>query len=443
MAHRKVMTTTREARGREMQLMRDQVPLALAAALDAIARHRATSEPLERALKDTAIARRLGPAERRAAGDAAFAWARRRGMAERLVDDTVTAEGGVKAARRDRDLCALVIGLRAAGVDVDERVLERLPGPLRALVDEVMTGPSSALIGDNGGEQMATHWPSWFTASLTAAGEDVAAVAAGLAQPAPMVLAVDTTRLSLDAVRSAIGGMDAKRRAHVALATPSPIVDGALRIDGRLSVAALPDDVRAAVWPMDDGSQAVARALAAQEGELVLDLCAGGGGKSRLLAMTGARVVAIDVHRKRLLAAGDLPKVVADGAAPPFRAGTFDRVLVDAPCSGTGTLRRAPDLLHRTAPESIPAFAAVQRALLTQAIELVKPGGLVVYATCSLLREENEEVVDTVLVARAARPVPIPWTGVRLDGAAGRIRLRPHVHGTDGFFVAALQRAPA
>lgn len=432
MAHRKVTTTTREARGRETRLMTDAVPLPLAAALDAIARHHATGEPLERALKDVAVTRKLGPRERRAAGDAAFAWARRREVAQRLVDDALEREGGIKAVRRDRDLCGIVLGLIAAGGEVDARAYERLPAALRAVVDDALvrgiTGLPPAL-------------PPWLTTLLAASGEDVPALAAGLAKPAPLVLAVDTTRLSVDAARAALDAALKVKKAG-GKAVPSPVVDGALRIEGRLALSSLPSEIRAAVWPMDDGSQAVARALDAQAGELVLDLCAGGGGKSRLLSTSGARVVATDVHPERLRAAGDVPKVIADGRAPAFRSATFDRVLVDAPCSGTGTLRRAPDLVHRLAATDIAAFVEMQRALLERALDLVKPGGLVVYATCSLLREENEDVVAHVLKGRRdALAVPIPWRGVHIDGGTGTARLRPHIHGTDGFFVAALKRS--
>jgi 16S rRNA (cytosine967-C5)-methyltransferase len=422
----KATTTTRKATGREARLVADPMPLPLAAALDAVARQRATGEPLERALHDVAQARHLGPRERRAAGDAAFAWARRREVADRLVDEALAKTGGIKPSRRDRDLCALVLGLVAAGVDVDPRATERLPPPLDAVVDEVR---ARGVVG------LPAELPEWLAKALASSGEDVAALTQAMALPAPLVLAVDTTKVSVDDVKAAVDATGAK-------ADVSPIVDGALRVSGRVVVAALPASMRDAVWPMDDGSQAVARALGANAGELILDLCAGGGGKSRLLAAMGARVVSADVNASRLRAPGTSLRVVADGALPPFAPGTFDRVLVDAPCSGTGTLRRAPDLAHRLHAEDVPAFVAVQKALLAHALDIVKPGGIVVYATCSLLRDENEGVLDAVLVggkAKAAR-VPIPWRNVHVDGAVGAVRLRPHTHGTDGFFVAALKR---
>jgi 16S rRNA (cytosine967-C5)-methyltransferase len=127
--------------------------------------------------------------------------------------------------------------------------------------------------------------------------------------------------------------------------------------------------------------------------------------------------------------------VVADGTSSPFLPGSFDRVLVDAPCSGTGTLRRAPDLALRLVPDDLPPLVATQKALLTQALSLVRPGGRVVYATCSLLPEENDDVVAAVIAGRkdvARLPAPPPFS------ARGTIAPPD----ADGFFVAVLQKTP-
>lgn len=456
-----------------------QPALAWAAALDAIARHRATGDPLERCLHDVAQLRRLGPRERRAAGDAAFAWARRREVGDRIIDDALAREGGVKPSRRDRDLCVLILATLARGHvdgvdgidgidgidgdgdgDVDMRAA-RLPAVLARVVDDVR---ARGLLGLGLG--LAPELPAWLAEALTRSGEQVAELVDALARPAPLVLAVDVRRASVDDVLAAI------RKQPQAQASRSPVVHDAVRVAGRFSVATLPPPLRDAVWPMDDGSQAIALAVAGATPDgfdgVVLDMCAGGGGKSRLLStlMSRARIVASDVHLGRLSpSASRAPSrapsrspsrspshaarlVVADGGAPPFAPSTFDRVLVDAPCSGTGTLRRAPDLAHRLKPEDVARFVARQKALLTQALALTKPSGLVVYATCSLLREENEDVVDAVLSTPSTskwRRVPFTWRGVRVDDDSarrGEVRLRPHLHGTDGFYVCALGRAP-
>jgi 16S rRNA (cytosine967-C5)-methyltransferase len=429
MARSKMTTTSRAARGRERALAAEALPLALEAALDAIARHRATNEPLERAVADVTRARHLGGRERRAVGDLVFGWARRREPVEQLVDDALARAGGVKPSRRDRDLCALLVVQAAGGSEPDARGAQRLDPVLAAVLDDVVARGLSP--------DKANALPAWLDVALArAVGEQAPALVASLTAPAPLVLAVDPARAAVDDVIAAIEARRAK-------AARSPVAPGAIRVEGRVSVRALPDEIAAAVWPMDDGSQAVARAVGALAGEAVLDLCAGGGGKTRLLTTTGARVVSADVSLERLRAARSAWRVVSDGLAPAFRAKSFDRVLVDAPCSGTGTLRRAPDLAQRLDPKDVDGFAAVQRRLLENALDLTKPGGLVVYATCSLLREENDDVVDAVLAARPqVRPAPIPWgDDVKVDGSSGRARLLPHIHGTDGFFVATL-RAP-
>ncbi|WP_051217705.1 RsmB/NOP family class I SAM-dependent RNA methyltransferase [Nocardioides insulae] len=220
----------------------------------------------------------------------------------------------------------------------------------------------------------------------------------------------------------------------------------------------------------DEGSQLVALALAQAplEGrdERWLDLCAGPGGKSALLAAlaarTGASLTANEAqpHRARLvrrnltdtlapggpLVPGATAVVAADGRRPPFPEGAFDRVLVDAPCSGLGALRRRPEARWRRRPSDLEELVPLQRELLTSALALVRPGGLVLYATCSPVLAETAGVVREVLTQQAADAELVPWEhdalGVpRSDGPMpGTIQLWPHRHGTDAMFLALLRR---
>jgi 16S rRNA (cytosine967-C5)-methyltransferase len=216
----------------------------------------------------------------------------------------------------------------------------------------------------------------------------------------------------------------------------------------------------------DEGSQlvALAAAQAPLEGPdgLWLDLCAGPGGKSALLAALAAEHGAVLVanerqpHRAGLVhrnltdpvtegAVGGTAGVVAgDGTRPPFRDGTFDRVLVDAPCSGLGALRRRPEARWRRRPEDLDALVPLQRDLLASALRLVRPGGVVVYATCSPVLAETRDVVEAVLAEhRDVRLEPV--TGAAGDVAdadgpvPGTVQLWPHRHGTDAMFAAALK----
>lgn len=196
----------------------------------------------------------------------------------------------------------------------------------------------------------------------------------------------------------------------------------------------------------DEGSQVVALTLAEApldgRDELWLDVCAGPGGKAALLAAlaaeSGARVLANEAqpHRARLVraatrqaAVGLLGVVIGDGTRPPWGAGAFDRVLVDAPCSGLGALRRRPESRWRRTPGDVEALVPLQRALLRRALDSTRPGGVVVYATCSPVVAETTGVVAAVLDERD-------------DAAVESTRqLWPHLHGTDAMFMATLRRS--
>ncbi len=217
-------------------------------------------------------------------------------------------------------------------------------------------------------------------------------------------------------------------------------------------------DGRAGV--QDEGSQLVALALAraALEGADAtwLDLCAGPGGKAALLAglasQDGARLLAAErqEHRARLVvracarvADGLLGVVAADGTRPPWRHGSLDRVLVDAPCTGLGALRRRPEARWRRRPEDVEDLVALQRALLRSALDAARPGGVVAYVTCSPVLAETAGVVSAVLAERDdVRLVPaaelldsVPESAGPLPGS---VQLWPHVHGTDAMFLALL-----
>lgn len=212
----------------------------------------------------------------------------------------------------------------------------------------------------------------------------------------------------------------------------------------------------------DEGSQLVAVALAAAPLEgpdaTWLDLCAGPGGKAALLAALadarGARLVAAErqEHRARLVrraltgAAGVAGVVASDGTQPPFRAASFDRVLVDAPCTGLGALRRRPEARWRRRPSDLPGLVLLQERLLAAALDLVRPGGVVLYATCSPVLGETRGVVASTLEGRD--DVRLEDTGRLLPQVpdcegpmAGTVQLWPHRHGTDAMFLALLRRA--
>jgi 16S rRNA (cytosine967-C5)-methyltransferase len=211
------------------------------------------------------------------------------------------------------------------------------------------------------------------------------------------------------------------------------------------------------VYLQDEASQLVASLVGARSGERVLDVGAAPGGKSSQLAAAmgnSGLVVAVDLHPARLatlaaacrrLAARIVRPVAADASAglPLAPEVAFDRAIVDAPCSGTGTLRRNPEIKWRLAATDPERFATLQGALLDQAGARVRPGGRLVYSTCSLEPEENEAVARAFLERHAGfalAPDAVPAAARTEDGF---LRTWPHRHGSDGFFAAVFERAGA
>ncbi|MET1048730.1 MAG: transcription antitermination factor NusB [Acidimicrobiales bacterium] len=242
------------------------------------------------------------------------------------------------------------------------------------------------------------------------------------------------TRLSypdwvIDVLTADLGAADALAALEV-MNTPPPVTG---REDG---------------YVQDMASQWVAAAVETGPGERVADLCAAPGGKATALAATGATVVAADIRRKRVgLIAGNvraglpLQLLVADAAHPPFAAGSLDRVLVDAPCSGLGTLRRRPDARWKLDAAAPTRLAAVQRAMVDAAATLVRPGGGLVYSVCTLTDGETVAIDEHLAGTRrdlVPEPVPAgPWQPL------GRgARLLPQSADTDGMYLLRLRLQP-
>ncbi len=261
-------------------------------------------------------------------------------------------------------------------------------------------------------------------------GADSEALAAILLEQAPVDLRANRLRTTRDALAEKLRAVDIE-------STPMAQAPDGLRLTKRAALSGLPEFKRGLFELQDEGSQLIGELLAPKGGERVLDLCAGAGGKClQLAALMGDRgtIWACDVDPRRLgranlritrsgatcIATRELSGLDDDWLAE--QRGTFDAVLVDAPCSGSGTLRRNPDLKWRTL--DLAKLSVLQRKLLAAALALTKPGGRVVYATCSLLREENEDIV-------AGCGVTPEETLVRL----------PHREGGDGFFAVRLRVA--
>ncbi len=294
--------------------------------------------------------------------------------------------------------------------------------------------------------------PDWLLPRLTARfGSSLQAEMTALSQPASLDLRVNLLKTDREQARAALAaeGWDAE---------PMRFSPWGLRIEGRRPVTSGPAFQSGLVEIQDEGSQLVAVMVAAVPGMRVVDWCAGAGGKT--LALAGAmqnkgQIVACDVSAprldgavRRLRRAGvhnvERHLVEAGDKWLKRRAGTFDRVLIDAPCTGTGTWRRNPDARLRLKETDLAELLPKQASILDAAQSLVRKGGRLVYATCSLLEEENEAQVTSFLLRHAdfaVVPLVRAWPLDQPPPNAGDfLFLTPARHGTDGFFTAVLER---
>lgn len=313
-------------------------------------------------------------------------------------------------------------------------------GPLRALMGRMLDHKAQP-------QPVRLEVPDWIVPHLAARfGAMINAEMRAALDPAPLDLRANVLKTTREAAQAALA-------AEGIAAEPTPYSPWGLRVASRRPVttgAAFRDGL---VEIQDEGSQLVALLVGAGPGMRVADWCAGAGGKTLALAATmgnKGQLLACDVSAPRL--DGAVRRLRRSGVhnaerhlvAPgdkwaKRRASSFDRVLVDAPCTGTGTWRRNPDARRRLRPQDVAELLPKQAAILDDAARLVKPGGRLIYATCSILREEDEDQVAEFLARNPgfvpiAAPVP---AGLSADPF---LLLTPLRHGTDGFFAAVLER---
>ena len=391
---------------------------------------------------------KLGHGDRGHIAETVYAIVRRKRSLEVAIGEKVNPH---------RMLLAALVCLHGKNMREIEAILDRSEmewlGGVRAKFLQVPQEQTPAVISDLP-DWLYERWLAEYGATETAA------LAKALNRPAALDLRVNALKAERDAVLARLNkdGMAAE-------ATPfSPL---GIRLQSKPVLSKHPLFQDGSIEVQDEGSQLLGLLLAPKRGEMVADFCAGAGGKTLLLGAmmrSTGRLYAFDVAEKRL--AKLKPRLVRSGLSNvhPVRidherdsrvkrlAGKLDRVLVDAPCSGLGTLRRNPDLKWRQTPEAVERMVDTQRSILSAAAGMVKPGGRLVYATCSLLPEENEKVVDAFLAAHPdffaldAR-AELAKQGVTIPAQAGDkadpyLHLLPHRHATDGFFAAALERHP-
>jgi 16S rRNA (cytosine967-C5)-methyltransferase len=382
--------------------------------------------------------RNLGQRDRALVADTVYLALRRRRMLEH-----VTPHGSPREIA-----LATLVKLQGIGVSQIEAVLD---GDEKAWLARLKALDLDTLPFD-----IRADLPGWVIERLrrTLSEEEVLELARGLQQSAPLDLRVNAMKAPREAVldRLAYDEIAAHPTRH------SPI---GVRLKDKPALNQHPMFLDGAVEVQDEGSQILGLLVEPRRGEMVVDFCAGAGGKTLQMGAamgSSGRLYAFDVSDKRL--ANLAPRLKRSGLSNVFPQrisgendakvkrlrGKIDRVLVDAPCTGLGTLRRNPDLKVRQSVEGLAELNAKQRAILEAAASLVKPGGRLVYGTCSLLAEENEDIVAAFLAAhpdftlKPAKDI-LERQGIKLKDAGDYLRLYPHVHDTDGFFAAVLERS--
>jgi 16S rRNA (cytosine967-C5)-methyltransferase len=435
----------------------------LAAAIDLLdAIESASRRPADAVANDFFRARRyVGGGDRRAVSERVWGVLRRRlrlGWWLELVDARPTAR-----------LLVAVDLLLAEGLDLPA-VLRAFPGGQYAA--EALNGPEERALRAIAGRRRAggvlehpgmseavrLELPDWVLPGFRARfGPRLGEEAAAMMAPAPLDLRANLLKATRDGAATALA-------AEGIGTEPMPFSPWGLRVPERRPVTSTNAFQEGLVEVQDEGSQLIALLTGARPGMRVADYCAGAGGKTLALAATmgnRGRLTACDVSTARLEGAVKrLRRAGVDNAERHLlepgdrwakrRAGAFDRVLVDAPCTGTGTWRRNPDARTRTGPEDLRELLPKQAAILDAAAVLVRPkGGRLVYATCSLLPEEDEEQVRAFLGRHPDfAPLPLQAAWAEAGGSApppgeGEFLLTtPARHGTDGFFAAILQRGP-
>jgi 16S rRNA (cytosine967-C5)-methyltransferase len=384
--------------------------------------------------------RSLGPRERATLAETAYAVLRRKLLFEHL------AQSG--SGPRERRLAILAF---AAPRDFLNGALSEQE---KAWLDHCDTVDRAALP-----ERLRHNLPDWLAEALKPQlGDDFWPLVEAVNQPAPLDLRVNALTDKREDVRQEL------KLAGIA-AQPTPYSPWGLRIADKPALTKLDAFARGAIEVQDEGSQLLALLTDARRGQMVVDFCAGAGGKTLALGAamrnTG-RLYAFDVSAHRLdnlkprLARSKLsnvhPAAIAHERDERIKrlAGKIDRVIVDAPCSGLGTLRRNPDLKWRQSPKAVTELTAKQAAILASAARLLKPGGRIVYATCSLLPAENEEIAAAftsahpdfrrLAVQELLEAAKVPDAASLCSAGGQDLRLWPQRHATDGFYASAWEK---
>ncbi|GEP08183.1 Ribosomal RNA small subunit methyltransferase B [Methylobacterium gnaphalii] len=409
--------------------------------------------PAADALKDWGLAHRFaGSGDRAAIASLVYDGLRRRASAAWIMGQETPRAVLIGMLRLQRGLAAPTIASLFNGGRF-------APEPLSAQEQERLANGSL----DDAPPEIAGDAPDWVLPSLQGVfGGDLLPELRALGRRAPLDIRVNRLKLDRDEALSRLAHLAPELTPHAPMGLRIPLGE-----DGRGPALHIePEFIEGLYEIQDEGSQLATLLSGARPGETIVDLCAGGGGKTLgLAALTRnkGRIIATDADPRRLAPIHE--RLRRSGAEAEIRTpragraradvltdldGTVDRVLVDAPCTGTGTWRRNPDAKWRLRPGSLALRVSEQAQVLDRAAELVRPGGRIVYVTCSLLPEENDAAVAGLLKRQGERFAVVAADEVLAAGTPGLapfvrltqqgLQMSPALTGTDGFYVAALER---
>ncbi|HXW53794.1 MAG TPA: RsmB/NOP family class I SAM-dependent RNA methyltransferase [Myxococcota bacterium] len=397
------------------------------AASDCVLRFRASAFPLKNVVSDVCKMRNLNSSERRALFDLMFRFSREIYLVDEFIRNTMRFANSMSVQQKDR----LALELFLAG-----------PADLAKMATDYDRYVAS--LGEE--RYLLALGPMLCRALKADFPESASAIAKGFSSRPAKYLAIDRRHVAIEEVVEILARAGIKYFFCPMLATALGLYE---QLDMKRVFGALCQHV----WLMDAGSQIIAELIRPKSSDQVLDMCAGEGNKAHYITMRACHYTAMDIDQRRLnkaklrLEGRNINFICGDARATSFKPESFDWILLDAPCSGVGTLRRNYDLVHRLHLDDITRYVNLQRQLLESAVHLLKPQGKLIYATCSWLRVENEQQIDWALKENsqiksfALNDLVVDLPKISADALdKNTLSLFPNIHNCDGFYAAGLTK---
>lgn len=400
-------------------------------AADCITRFNASKFPLKNVAQDVIKAKNLNSRERKIFLDVIFSWSRNRYLAKEFLIEKIPLFYAM--SEQEKEMLGLSL-ITAAEFDWPHKLEASMPERYKEWLKKLGDERFLIALGPLLREHVHKSFANW---------QEI--VPALWSKPEKYIAYDD--QVDESQIIQVLNDLGLEVKHHDVLAR-------ALRIRGNLEIEKLPKSLRGHLWFMDAGSQIIAQLVRPKPGQRVLDMCVGEGSKARIISLHGCDYYAVDIDPRRLEKAKKVlsPKITfkcEDASKLSLPKNSFDWVLLDAPCSGSGVMRRNPDLVHRLEKKDLDNYVNLQKILLKNALEMLKSGGIVLYATCSLLSVENQQQID-LLMNKTKNLIPVSLKELLADGALkltgldldkNTLTLLPNIHDCDAFFLAALKKS--